>query len=63
MALHAFSLQILQKAIRKPIFCPLAPGLLLAFRAAMRTSKFNYVLLRIAVQSCPARAAHADYLG
>src|SRR5260370_25947159 len=55
-----FALQILQEAIRKMIQSALAPGVLLVPRAAVGTNEFNLVLLRIAVQSSPPRAAHTD---
>ena len=42
------------------ILRPLAPGIFLASRTAVGTSKFDSVLLRIAVQSGPTRAAHAN---
>jgi len=58
MALRHFSLQILQKTIRKMIERALAPGILFVPRAAVRTDEFHRVLLRIAVQSSPAGAAH-----
>src|SRR5271166_4550080 len=60
MALHAFSLKVLQEPVCKPVLGPLAPCFLLAFRAAMRTLKFHRVRLRIALQSRPARAAYPD---
>ncbi len=64
MALRHFALQILQKAIREMILRSLAPGIFLVPRAAVRTDEFHRVLLRIAVQSSPARAAHTyrDYI-
>jgi hypothetical protein len=49
VALHSFTLQVLQKSIRKSILGPFAPRFLLPLRAAMRTEVFHYVLLRIAV--------------
>src|SRR5439155_148655 len=58
MALRDFALQVLQKAIREMIKRALAPGIFLVPRAAVRTDKFHHVLLRIAVQSSPAGAAH-----
>jgi hypothetical protein len=58
MALRHFALQILQKTIREMVQRTLAPGILLVPRAAVRTDEFHRVLLRIAVQSSPARAAH-----
>ena len=60
MALRHFALQILQKTIRETIQRTLAPGFLLVLRAAVRTDKFYCVLLRIAVQSGPAGAAHTN---
>src|SRR2546427_11235329 len=64
MALRHFALQVLQKAIGKMVLRSLAPGILLVPRAAVRTDEFHRVLLRIAVQSGPARAAHShrDYI-
>jgi len=61
MALRYFALQILQKTICEMIQRTLAPGIFLIPRAAVRTGEFHCVLLRIAVQSGPARAAHAYY--
>jgi hypothetical protein len=58
MALRDFSLQILQEAIREMVKRSLAPGIFLVSRAAVRTDEFHRVLLRIAVQSGPAGAAH-----
>src|SRR5216684_985794 len=58
VALRHFSLQVLQKAIRKMIKRTLAPGIFLVPRAAVRTDELHRVLLRIAVQSSPAGAAH-----
>src|ERR1700732_4485382 len=52
------TLQILQKSIREVILRTLAPGVLLALRPAVRTGVFHRILLRIAVQSGPARAAY-----
>jgi len=49
MALRHFSLQILQKAVRKMIQSPLASGIFLVPCTAIRTHKFHLVLLRIAV--------------
>jgi len=42
----------------------IAPGIFLVPRAAVRTDEFHRVLLRIAVQSSPTRAAHTyrDYV-
>jgi hypothetical protein len=53
-------LQVLQKTIRKVILRPLTASILLARRAAVGANEFNPVLLRIAVQSCPASAAHPN---
>jgi hypothetical protein len=58
MALRHFALQVLQKAIGKMILRSLAPGIFLVPRAAVRTDEFHRVLLRIAVQSGPTRAAY-----
>src|SRR4029077_7522764 len=62
MTLCSFALQVLQKTVCEPILAPLAPGLFLALRPAMRTIELHCVLLRIAVQSSPARAAHTNNL-
>src|SRR5712692_2531046 len=59
MALRDFALQVLQETIREMIQRTLAPGVLFVPRAAVRTDEFHRVLLRIAVQSSPAGAAHA----
>jgi hypothetical protein len=59
-AIRHLALQILQKTIRKMILRPLAPGILLAPFAAVRTDVLDPVLLRIAVQSRPTGAAYAD---
>src|ERR1700675_529370 len=59
MALRYFALQILQKAVREMIQCPLASGIFLVPCTAVRTDKLHFVLLRIAVQSSPTRAAYA----
>src|ERR1700722_10559746 len=56
--MRRLTLQILQKTIREVILRTLAPGVLLALRPAVRTGVFHRILLRIAVQSGPARAAH-----
>src|ERR1700676_1090660 len=56
--MRRLALQILQKTIREVILRSLAPGVLLALRAAVRTGVFHRILLRIAVQSGPARAAY-----
>src|ERR1700674_2495516 len=56
--MRRLTLQILQKSIREVILRTLAPGVLLALRAAVRTGVFHRILLRIAVQSGPARAAY-----
>src|SRR5579863_10425355 len=58
-AVGDFALQVLQKAIGKMILGALAAGILLAALAAVGTDKLHSVLLRIAVQSRPASAAHA----
>jgi hypothetical protein len=58
-ALRCFALQVLQEAIGEMILGPLAPGIFLASSAAVGTKKFHPILLRIAVQSRPAGAAHA----
>src|ERR1700674_3966416 len=63
MALRHFALQILQKTIREMIQRTLAPGIFLVPRAAVRTDEFHRVLLRIAVQSGPAGAAHTYGFG
>src|ERR1700682_3355208 len=57
--MRRLTLQILQKSIREVILRTLAPGVLLAVRAAVRTGVFHRILLRIAVQSGPARAAYS----
>src|SRR5882724_6007218 len=64
MTLRHFALQILQKAIREMILRALAPGIFLVPRTAVGTDEFYRVLLRIAVQSSPTRAAHTyrDYI-
>src|SRR5215471_14613747 len=62
MTLCSFALQVLQKTVCEPILAPLAPGFFLALRAAMRTIELHCVLLRIAVQGSPARAAHTNNL-
>jgi hypothetical protein len=56
--MRRLTLQILQKTIREVILRTLAPGVLLALRSAVRTGVFHRILLRIAVQSGPARAAY-----
>jgi hypothetical protein len=60
-AIRHFALQVLQKTVRKMILRPLAAGILLSPFAAVGTDIFDPVLLRIAVQSRPTGAAHADY--
>jgi hypothetical protein len=60
VALCDFTLQVLQKTIRKMIKRTLAPGIFLVPRAAVRTDEFHRVQLRIAVQSSPAGAAHTN---
>src|SRR6516225_1129347 len=62
MTLCSFALQVLQKTVCEPILAPLAPGLFLTLRAAMRTIELHCVLSRIAVQSSPARSAHTNNL-
>src|ERR1700730_2968084 len=57
--MRRLTLQILQKTICEVILRTLAPGVLLALRPAVRTGVFHRILLRIAVQSGPARAAYA----
>src|ERR1700674_3111139 len=57
--MRRLTLQILQKTICEVILCALAPGVLLALRPAVRTGVFHRILLRIAVQSGPARAAYS----
>jgi hypothetical protein len=59
-AICYLALQILQKSVREMILRPLAPGILLTPFAAVRTDELDPVLLRIAVQSRPTGAAHAD---
>src|ERR1700693_254279 len=56
--MRRLALQSLQKTIREVILRTLAPGVLLALRPAVRTGVFHRILLRIAVQSGPARAAY-----
>ena len=56
--MRRLTLQILQKSIREVILRTLAPGVLLTLRPAVRTGVFHRILLRIAVQSGPARAAY-----
>src|ERR1700722_7400872 len=56
--MRRLTLQILQKTICEVILRTLAPGVLLALRPAVRTGVFHRILLRIAVQSGPARAAY-----
>src|SRR6266576_2853166 len=60
MANGHFTLQVLQKTVREMVQRPLAPGILLVTRAAVRTDEFHLVLLRIAVQSSPPGAAYAN---
>jgi hypothetical protein len=60
-AIGHFALQVLQKAVCKMILRPLAPGIFLSPFTAVGTDIFDPVLLRIAVQSRPTGAAHADY--
>src|SRR5260370_25811754 len=59
-AVGHFALHVLQKAIGKMILRALAAGILPATSAAVRTDVLDAVLLRIAVQSGPAGAAHAN---
>jgi hypothetical protein len=63
MALRDFTLQILHEAVGKMILSALAAGIFLIAVAAVGTMKFYGVQLRIAVQSCPAGAAHPDCFG
>jgi len=63
VALCDFTLQILHEAICKVILSALATGIFLIAVAAVGTMKFYGVQLRIAVQSCPAGAAHPDRFG
>jgi hypothetical protein len=63
MAKRYFALQILQETIGKAVKSALAASIFLVARAAVWTDKFNGVLLRIAVQSSPAGAAHAQSFG
>jgi hypothetical protein len=63
VALCDFALQILHEAIRKVILSALAAGIFLIAVAAVGTMKFYGVQLRIAVQGCPAGAAHPDCFG
>jgi hypothetical protein len=63
VALRDFTLQILHEAVREVILSALAASIFLIAVAAVRTMKFYRVQLRIAVQSCPAGAAHPDSLG
>src|SRR5271170_4213603 len=61
VAQRYLALEILQKTVSKMIERALAPGVLLIPGAAVRTDEFHLVLLRIAVQSGPTRAAYANY--
>src|ERR1700760_2275360 len=61
MALDALPLQILHESVGEVVLRALVPGFLLALRSAVRTHKINYVLLRIAAQSCPSRSTNADH--
>jgi hypothetical protein len=63
VALHTFPLQVLQKTVRELILGPLVPRFLPASRTAMRADKLYKILLRIAVQCSPARAAYAHDFG
>ncbi len=60
VALRYLTLKILQKTVGKVIERTLAAGIFLVVRAAVGTDELNFVLLRIAVQSGPTRAAHAN---
>ncbi len=62
VALRHLALQVLQKTVREMIKRTLAPGIFLVARTAVGTDKFNFVLLRIAVQSGPTGAAYTNYL-
>jgi len=62
MTLSYLALQILQKTIGEMIERAFTAGILLVARAAVGTNEFHLVLLRIAVQSGPTRAAHANCL-
>jgi hypothetical protein len=61
MALNAFSLQILHKAVGKSILRALMSRFLLALRSAMRAYIIDYVLLGITAQGRPTRPPDADY--
>jgi hypothetical protein len=61
MALSDFTLQILQKAVSETIEGAFAAGILFVARAAVGTSEFHGILLRIAVQGSPPGAAHSNY--
>src|SRR5580765_6159965 len=63
VALRHFSLQVLHEAVCKSVKSALAASIFLVTVAAVRTDEFNGVLLRIAVQSRPASAAHPDRFG
>jgi hypothetical protein len=63
VALRYFALQILQEAVSEAIKGALAASIFLIPLPAVGTKKFDGVLLRIAVQSCPAGAAHPDGFG
>jgi hypothetical protein len=63
VALRYFALQILQEAVSETIKSALAASSFLIPLPAVGTKKFDGVLLRIAVQSCPAGAAHPDGFG
>jgi hypothetical protein len=60
MALCGFTLQILQEAVREMILRAFAARILLVRRATVQTSELHDVLLRIAIQSGPSRAAHTN---
>src|SRR5260370_22539349 len=63
MVLRDRALQILEEAVCKVILSALAAGIFLIAVAAVGTMEFYGVQLRIAVQSCPASAAHPDCFG
>ena len=49
-----FSLQVLQETIGEVVQRALSPSCLFAAMAAIRAHKFDQILLRIAVERCPA---------
>jgi hypothetical protein len=63
VALGHLALQVLHEAVGKTIESALAASIFLIAVTAVGTKKFDGVLLRIAVQSCPASAAHPDGFG